>query len=191
MNFIPLISLAVALAMDAFAVAVAVGIGLKRVNSRQMFRLAWHFGLFQALMPVIGWFSGVKVRGVVASFDHWVAFVLLAFVGGKMLWEAFSGDDESVDEGKDPTRRMSLVILSVATSIDALAVGFSMSVLDVSIALPAVVIGLTASVFTLIGMQLGCRFSSSSRVGHWAGVAGGVVLIAIGLHILMEHGVFG
>ena len=191
MTIIPILSLAVALAMDAFAVSVAVGIGLKQVSPRQMFRLSWHFGLFQALMPVIGWYSGVKVRALVEAFDHWVAFSLLLFVGGKMLWEAFQPDDDEEEDPSDPTRRMSLVVLSVATSIDALAVGFSMSVLNVSIACPALIIGITAALFTLVGMQIGARFSSSSKLGHWAEIAGGVVLIGIGVHILMEHGVFG
>ncbi|WP_300671223.1 manganese efflux pump MntP family protein [Desulfoluna sp.] len=190
MKLIPLIFLAVALAMDAFAVAVAVGISLKKVNARQMFRLSWHFGLFQALMPVIGWLLGVKVLAYVESFDHWIAFGLLAFVGGKMLWEAFEEDGETA-EPRDPTRSMSLVILSVATSIDALAVGFTMSVLAVPIAFPAVIIGVTASLFTLVGMQLGTRFASSSRLGRWAEILGGLVLLIIGLHILWEHGVFG
>lgn len=177
--------------MDAFAVAVAVGIRLKKVDARQMFRLSWHFGLFQAMMPVIGWFIGVKVRFFVDTFDHWIAFGLLSMVGGKMLWDAFSGDDEEADDAPDPTRSMSLVVLSVATSIDAMAVGFSMSVLDVSIAFPAIIIGITASLFTLVGMQIGSRFASSSRLSHWAEVLGGVVLFVIGLHILLEHGVFG
>ena len=190
MTLLPLILLAVALAMDAFAVAVAVGISLKRLNPRQLFRLCFHFGLFQAMMPVLGWFLGVKVRVHVEACDHWIAFVLLAFVGGKMLWEAFDNGD-SKDEPRDPTRSMSLVILSVATSIDALAVGFSMSVLNVSIAFPALIIGITASLFTFAGMQLGSRFASSSRLSHWAEIFGGLVLLAIGFHILWDHGVFG
>ncbi|VFQ46038.1 manganese efflux pump MntP family protein [Desulfoluna butyratoxydans] len=189
-ELIPLISLAVALAMDAFAVAVAVGIRLKTVNPRQMFRLSWHFGLFQAMMPVLGWSLGVNVRSFVESFDHWIAFGLLAFVGGKMIWEAFH-EDEEAEGAQDPTRSVSLVVLSIATSIDALAVGFSMSVLDVAIAFPAVVIGITASTFTLLGMQLGSRFASSSRLGHWAEIFGGVVLFLIGFHILYEHGCLG
>ena len=191
MNLTPLIFLAVALAMDAFAVAVAVGIRLKKVDPRQMFRLCFHFGLFQAMMPVIGWCFGVKVRLLMAAFDHWIAFGLLAFVGGKMLFEAFDTDSDDDDDSKDPTRAMSLVILSVATSIDALAVGFSMSVLHVSIAFPSLIIGITAALFTFLGMQMGSRFAASSRCGHWAEILGGGVLLAIGLHILWEHGVFG
>ncbi|VVS94765.1 manganese efflux pump MntP [Desulfoluna spongiiphila] len=189
-ELIPLISLAVALAMDAFAVSVAVGIRLKTVNPRQMFRLSWHFGLFQALMPVLGWCLGVNIRSFVESFDHWIAFGLLAFVGGKMFWDAFQ-DEEEAGDTSDPTRSMSLVLLSVATSIDALAVGFSMSVLDVAIAFPAIVIGVTASMFTLLGMQLGSRFASTSRLSHWAEILGGLVLFFIGFHILFEHGGFG
>lgn len=177
--------------MDAFAVAVAVGISLKKVDARQMFRLSWHFGLFQAMMPVIGWFLGMKVHSFVKSFDHWIAFGLLAMVGGKMCWEAFQEADETAEEASDPTKSMSLVVLSVATSIDALAVGFSMSVLNVSIAFPAIIIGITAFLFTLVGMQIGTRFASSSRLSHWAEAFGGVVLIIIGLHTLIGHGVFG
>ncbi|GAB6097247.1 manganese efflux pump MntP family protein [Desulfatiferula olefinivorans] len=190
MSFLNILALAVALAMDAFAVAVAGGIQLKKVSLRQTFRLSWHFGLFQAMMPVIGWSLGIHVLVWIEAFDHWVAFGLLALVGGKMLVEAFAGDDDAGPPPKDPTRSVKLVVLSVATSIDALAIGFTLSVLNVSIVLPALVIGIVAAVFTALGMHLGARLGSLSALSRWTEVLGGLVLLAIGLNILHEHGVF-
>ena len=183
---IELLALAVALAMDAFAVAVASGIVLKTVDLRQTFRLSWHFGLFQALMPVIGWFLGLSVRAHIEKYDHWVAFVLLGYIGIKLIREAF-GDEENGNH-RDPTRGMTLIILSVATSIDALAVGLSLSILGLSIWLPALVIGLVALLFTVIGLHLGRTMARARRIGRAAELLGGGVLIAIGLRILWEHG---
>ena len=186
---IELLALAVALAMDAFAVAVASGIVLKTVGLRQTFRLSWHFGLFQALMPVIGWVLGLSVRSYIEAYDHWVAFVLLGYIGIKMIREAF-GDDES-GRHRDPTRGMTLIILSVATSIDALAVGLSLSMLGLSIWVPALVIGLVALLFTGIGLHLGRTVARARCIGRAAELLGGGVLIAIGLRILWEHGALG
>lgn len=190
MTTLNIIAIAVALAMDAFAVAIATGITLKKVSARQTFRLAWHFGLFQAMMPVLGWFSGVHLLVYIAAYDHWVAFGLLMFVGGKMLVEAFHDEDDGEDGAKDPTRSVSLVVLSIATSIDALAIGFTLSVLHVPIAYPAVVIGIVAAAFTGFGMHMGAKLGSMSRISRYAEVAGGLVLVAIGIKILHEHGVF-
>ena len=189
MTTLNIMAIAVALAMDAFAVAIATGITLKKISARQTFRLAWHFGLFQALMPVIGWYSGVHLLARIERFDHWIAFALLLFVGGKMLVEAFHDDDEQ-KAVKDPTRALSLVVLSVATSIDALAIGFTLSVLHVSIAYPAIIIGIVAGAFTAFGMHMGARLGSMNHIGRYAEVVGGLVLIGIGINILNEHGVF-
>jgi manganese efflux pump family protein len=178
-----LIGVAVGLAMDAFAVSIGAGLTLKTVDARQTFRLAWHFGLFQALMPIIGWLAGLSVERWIAPVDHWIAFGLLAVIGGKMIYEALT-DDEETRRG-DPTKGWSLVLLSVATSIDALAVGLSLALLDVSIWWPAVVIGLVAGAFTTVGMQLGKRFGA--LLGRRMEVVGGIVLIAIGVKILVEH----
>jgi putative Mn2+ efflux pump MntP len=189
---LPLINItaiAVALAMDAFAVAIAAGISLKQISFRQNFRLAWHFGLFQALMPVIGWSAGLSFRDLIVRYDHWVAFVLLVFVAQGMLREAFKTEQER-SEAKDPTRGLTMVMLSVATSLDALAVGLSLSLINISIWMPAVVIGLVACTFTTIGLHLGKRLANAASLRRWADVLGGVVLIAIGLNILREHGVF-
>lgn len=184
MDVLTLFGIAVALAMDAFAVALGTGMKLATLTGRHLFRLGFHFGLFQALMPIIGWLAGIGFQQKIAAWDHWIAFGLLAFVGSHMLWEAWSESHEEKDS-KDPTRGLSLVILSVATSIDALAVGFSLSVLGVSIWTPALVIGLIAGVLTVVGMLIGRRAGN-----HWGPrveIFGGLILIGIGLKILVEH----
>jgi len=181
-----LITIAIALAMDAFAVAIATGVALKTVSSRQTFRLAWHFGLFQALMPILGWYLGSTVRSAIEAYDHWIAFVLLGYIGIKMIREAFEEDERSP---ADPTKGMTLIVLSVATSIDALAVGLSLSVLGLSIWWPALVIGAVALLFTAAGLHFGGTFSKAERISKYAELFGGMVLIGIGIKILWEHGV--
>ncbi len=169
--------------MDAFAVAIVAGLTLATITPRHVFRLAFHFGLFQFLMPILGWFLGYGLNRQLAAYDHWLAFLLLAYVGGKMLWHACRGD--SPDEHFDPTRGVHLIILSVATSIDALAVGFSLALLGVSVWGPAVIIGLVAAGLTTVGITFGSRLGN--RVGRWAEAAGGTVLLLIGLRILVSH----
>ncbi len=187
MSLVSLLAIAVALAMDAFAVSVAAGLTLDRVTPRRTFRLAFHFGLFQALMPILGWAGGLTVRSLIEGWDHWVAFALLSLVGGRMLWEAWSdGGDE--EERRDPTRGWTLVVLSVATSIDALAVGLSLALLGESIWVPALVIGLVAFGFTATGLHLGRWVGGLSRLARGANALGGLVLLAIGLRILWDHG---
>jgi putative Mn2+ efflux pump MntP len=193
MHILTILGIAVALAMDAFAVAIATGVRLKTVSVRQTFRLSWHFGLFQALMPIIGWFLGASIQSLVEAYAHWVAFILLALVGSNMLKEAIMADEEEEDEAlpKDSTKGMTLIVLSVATSIDALAVGLSMSMLRVSIAYPAIIIGIVAGLFTIAGLHLGKRVARLTWLSSWAEVLGGLVLWVIGLNILRENGVFG
>ena len=188
MDYLTLLGIALALAMDAFAVALATGMNLATLTGRHLFRLGFHFGLFQALMPVIGWLAGLTVQQHIAAWDHWIAFGLLAFVGGHMLWEARSEAHEE-KRANDPTRGLSLIMLSVATSIDALAVGFSLSVLGVSIWTPALVIGLVAGILTVAGMLLGRRVGD--QWGPRVEIAGGLILIGIGLKILIEHTLAG
>jgi putative Mn2+ efflux pump MntP len=189
MKFINIFAIAVALAMDAFAVSIATGINLKTVSFRQMFRLSWHFGLFQAMMPVIGWRAGASIRVYVERYDHWIAFGLLTCVGIHMIKEAFAHDHHKGPK-RDQTKGWTLVILSVATSIDALAVGFSISLLNVSIWTPALIIGIVAGLFSIAGLLMGERIGSAKRLSLYAETIGGVVLIAIGLNILHEHGAF-
>ncbi len=190
MSILSILGIAVALAMDAFAVSIAVGISLKQISARQTFRLSWHFGLFQALMPVLGWWVGSAVQSVVQNWAHWIAFGLLAAVGSNMLREAIQFDQENDNPRKDSTKGITMVILSIATSIDALAVGFSMSMLKLSIITPAIVIGIVAAAFTIVGMHLGKKVASFKRLSVYAELLGGVVLWGIGLNILYEHGVF-
>jgi len=180
------LALALALSMDALAVAVAVGVSLKRVSRRQTFRLAFHFGLFQTLMPVLGWAAGLTLVRSMAAFDHWVAFALLGFVGGKMVKEALFPDGGR-DGTADPTRGTTLLLLSVATSLDALAVGLSLSLLQVSVWWPALAIGLVCAAITAAGLHAGGLAARLPRFQRWAELAGGLVLIAIGAKILWDH----
>lgn len=189
MSLLNIFAIAVALAMDAFAVSIATGLHLKAVNFRQTFRLSWHFGLFQALMPILGWSAGSMVRDYIEQYDHWVAFGLLAFVGGRMIKEAFHPEEEKQTK-KDPTRGLTMVMLSIAVSIDALAVGLSLALLNVSIFFPAVIIGIVALITTVIGLHLGRKISEFSHLRMYAEILGGIVLFLIGLNILREHGVF-
>ena len=191
MSLLTILGIAVALAMDAFAVAITVGISLKTVSARQTFRLSWHFGLFQALMPTIGWALGSALRTFVDSYAHWLAFALLAAIGTNMLREAFSLGDDQNENRQDRTKGLTMVMLSVATSIDALAVGFSMSLLQISIIGPAIIIGIVAAAFTITGMHLGKKVASFQRLSLYAEVMGGLVLWLIGINILHDHGVFG
>ncbi|MBA3015400.1 MAG: manganese efflux pump [Desulfobulbaceae bacterium] len=190
MDLTTIFVIAIALAVDAFAVALAAGISLPWVGRRHTFRLAWHFGLFQAGMNIIGWGAGLTIRTYIERYDHWLAFGLLAFVGGRMIIETLQLEKEDEKDRRDPTRGRTLVILSLATSIDSLAVGLSFAVLKISVWFPALVIGIVASVLTAAGLHLGQVVGSASRLGAKVEVAGGLVLIAIGIRILHDHGVF-
>ena len=154
MSFWYVLGIAVSLAMDAFAVSVAACVRVTRVNLGHVARLSLSFGFFQFLMPVIGWFAGRGLSRWLEAVDHWIAFVLLAAIGGKMLWESFRPSDGAA---RDHTRGWMLLTLSIATSIDALAVGFSMGFLQTSIWIPAVTIGVVAAVISAIGAVFGYR----------------------------------
>ena len=183
MNWVNLLGIAVGLAMDAFAVSIAVGLTIGGVTPRHVFRVAFHFGLFQFMMPILGWLAGSTISSYVADYDHWLAFGLLSIIGGKMLLGA--GSDAGEKTKPDPTRGWLLVVLSVATSIDALAVGLSMAFLRVSILLPCIVIGLVAASFSAVGITFANRIFR--RWGRVAEVLGGCALILIGLKILISH----
>ena len=177
------IGIAVGLAMDAFAVSIAAGLTLGKVTFRPIFRLAWHFGLFQFLMPILGWLAGSTVSRYVAAFDHWLAFGLLAFIGGKMIYDAFAGHSDKPKA--NPTKGWMLILLSIATSIDAFAVGLSMAFLGVPVLLPSIVIGFVAMTFTAVGIILAGRLFRNW--GRYAYAIGGIVLIGIGLRVLVTH----
>lgn len=179
-----LLGIAVGLAMDTFAVAIAASVALGSVSPRQVFRFAFHFGLFQAMMPMIGWLAGSTIEQYIVAWDHWVAFGLLAFVGGKAIYAALAQEhDERPDS--DPTRGWMLVTLATATSIDALAVGLTFAMLRVRIWYPCLVIGIVTAAFTVAGMLTGSRLGR--RFGQRIEVLGGLVLIGIGLKILVQH----
>lgn len=186
MSLLDILFLAVGLAMDAFAVSIGVAIQGHVKGLRPAFRLWFHFGLFQFLMPVTGWYLGIRLAQAIEAFDHWVAFILLAYVGGKMILSGLRGErNQTSPAPSDPTRGWSLVGLSVATSIDALAVGFSLAMLQVNIWYPSVVIGLVTALLSFIGVELGNRLGR--KIGHRAEIMGGAFLVLIGLRILFTH----
>ena len=192
MSFPELFAIAVALAMDAFAVSVCAGCALKRVTAVHFLRLSLTFGFFQFLMPVIGWALGLTVRGFIESWDHWIAFALLAWIGGNMLRSGIGGlrKNEPVScPQSDPTAGWNLLLLAVATSIDALAVGLTFAMTNTNAFLPSCLIGVVCAAISACGLFLGKKLSSLPMLNGWAEVLGGVVLLCIGLNILHESGV--
>jgi len=182
--------IAVALSMDAFAVSIGTGVCVPGIRPFHALRASLAFGLFQFAMPVLGWLLGGAFRSLIEGFDHWIAFGLLAFVGGKMIVESFevkeptSCSDE--ERARSDIRNLGpLLVLSIATSIDALAVGLSYSVLGSPILLPAAIIGVVTFALCSAGIEFGKRIGA--RFERWAELAGGVVLVGIGAKILIEH----
>jgi len=185
MNLLLVLGIALGLAMDAFAVSLGMGFTLKGITPNQAFRLAFHFGLFQFLMPIVGWFAGENILKHVQAFDHWVAFVLLFFIGGRMIRESFKFGEKPKRYISDPTKGSSLLILSLATSVDALAVGLSLAALHVGIIYPAVIIGIVAFAMTALGVKIGPFLGK--LIGKRVELLGGVILILVGLKILFDH----
>jgi len=179
------LGIAFALALDAFAVSLGLGLSLKPATGGQTFRLAFHFGLFQFLMPVVGWAAGETLIRHIEKYDHWVAFALLLGVAGKMVFESLRPEKDLATERSDPTRGVSLLVLSVATSLDALAIGLSLAALHVAIIFPAVVIGVVAFAMTVAGMKIGPVLGK--LIGRRAELLGGTVLLLIGIKILVDH----
>ena len=183
MNLVTIFLVAVGLGVDAFSVAIGIGATNDKKSWNPVLRLAVAFGLFQFIMPIIGWLAGLTVVEIIASFDHWIAFALLALIGGKMIWEGF--EEESDEEKADQTRGWPLLMLSIATSIDALAVGFSFSILKNKILLPAVIIGIVCFLMTVMGMMFGKVLGKI--FGKKVEIFGGIVLISIGIKIIFDH----
>lgn len=183
MVFIELLLLAVGLSLDAFAVALGSATNGQITGKRSAVRLSFHFGLFQAFMPVIGWFIGYRIDTLIRSFDHWLAFILLFFVGGKMIYESFKHEKD--EEKSDPSKGWNLVILSIATSIDAFVVGFSLALINVSIWFPCIIIGITTAVLTIIGIYFGIKLGN--LFGKRMEMLGGLIIIGIGVKILLSH----
>jgi manganese efflux pump family protein len=177
-----IILIAVGLSMDAFAVSISAGTSGTVQELRSSVRLSFHLGLFQFLMPVIGWFLGSTVQSYIESVDHWIAFILLSYIGIKMIIESRTNHDKPKS---NPSKGSNLIILSVATSIDALAVGFSLAIIGVDIWYPGVIIGIITAVLSFIGIKLGARLGKT--FGKRMEFVGGIILIAIGIKILINH----
>ena len=183
MEFLTLLLVALSLAMDVFAVSLGVGTSCYGTSFRCRFRLAFHFGLFQGGMTILGWLAGTQIANYISGFDHWLAFALLAFVGIRMLKSGFNSEEES--HPVDPTRGVTLILLSLATSLDALAVGLSLAFLEVNILLSSLVIGGVSLILSLVGTAFGGKLGA--RFGKRMEIAGGLLLIAIGIRIVITH----
>ncbi|MBE0536600.1 MAG: manganese efflux pump [Phycisphaerae bacterium] len=183
MELLTIIVIAVGLAMDAFAVSVAAGAGYRKLRIHHVLRMAAFFGAFQAVMPILGWLAGLSFRAAIDAYDHWVAFAILVVIGVKMLYEAFK--IKQAENPSNPANLAILLTLSVATSIDALAVGVTLSLITDSIAMAVVIIGLVTFVLSYCGCIIG------KRIGHLfenrIEILGGCILIAMGLKILISH----
>lgn len=187
MNFLTLLLIAVGLSMDAFSVAICKGLALPRTTPKHCAPVGVWFGGFQALMPIVGYFVGVNFSDAIRSVDHWVAFALLALIGVNMLREALGKEEEGecVECADNPLAARKMLPMAVATSIDALAVGVSFAFLGVDIWGAAATIGVTTFLFSAVGVKIGNIFGA--RYKSKAEVAGGIILILIGLKILLEH----
>jgi manganese efflux pump family protein len=183
-DILSILLIAVGLSADCFAVAVSSGNSSRNQSWGRILRVALSFGVFQAVMPVIGWVLGRTVIALISSFDHWIAFGLLGLVGSKMLYESFRQSDESAPLS-DISKGWLLITMSVATSIDALAVGLSFALLQINISLASPVIGLIAFGITIIGFLVGKR--AVKLIGKRAETIGGLILIAIAIRILVGH----
>ena len=193
MGIIEIFLIGVGLSMDAFAVSICKGLSMPRLNSKQMLIIGLFFGGFQALMPLIGWALGTSFESLITPVDHWIAFLLLGFIGAKMIFDVIRGSD---DENADPAESNAaaseqkldlkeLLMMAIATSIDALAVGITFAFLGISIIEAIIIIGITTFVLSILGVVIGHFFGS--RFEKPATIIGGIVLILIGLKILLEH----
>lgn len=195
MGFIELFMIAIGLSMDAFAVAICKGLNMKKVNYKNTVIIALFFGVFQGVMPLIGWLLGRNFEQYITSIDHWIAFVLLAFIGGNMIREGLKGDDEVSEEAlttleySEKLDLKELTVMAIATSIDALAIGITFAFLKVSIVPAVTLIGITTFIISLGGVFIGNYFGVKYK--NKAEIAGGVILILIGTKILLSHlGIF-
>ncbi len=187
MNLLTILLIALALAMDAFAVSIASGIAIKNLRIRHALTIAAWFGLFQAIMPLLGWFSGIGLRSIIAGIDHWVVFGLLFLIGCKMTYESFQLDP--IKNRIDPTKIHVIFYLSIATSLDAFAAGISFAILHISVVTPILIIGIVTFILSFTGVLIG------ERGAHFfekkIEMAAGIILIAIGIKVLISHLIAG
>lgn len=183
MNLLTILLIALALSMDAFAVSIASGIAIKKLRIEHALTIALWFGIFQAIMPLIGWFGGVNLRDVLEGVDHWVVFGLLLLIGFKMIWEAFKIDP--IEKESNPLDIHILFTLSLATSLDALATGVSFALLGIPVVMPVIIIGAVTFLISFAGVWIG------GKGGHFFGkkmeIAAGIILIIIGIKVLLSH----
>lgn len=182
MKVLEIILIAIGLAMDAFAVSVCKGLSMKKMSWKNAIIIGAYFGIFQAVMPVIGYFLGSTFESLVTQIDHWIAFILLSCIGGNMLKEAFSKDKEECDDSID---FKTMIVLAIATSIDALAIGITFAFLKVNLLFSVITIGLITFILSIIGVKIGNKFGD--KYEKKAEVAGGIILILMGIKILLEH----
>lgn len=183
MELISILLLALVLSVDSFAASVCSGLAIKKIHFFQAVKIAFFLAVFQGGMPIIGWFTGWELKYLIKDFDHWIAFILLAGMGSKMIYESITAKEK--DCSFNPLKLIVLIGISVATSIDALVVGLSLAFLDVVIWFPAIIIGIVTFIVSMLGMLLGKKIGS--KMSKRFEIFGGIVLILIGLRILIEH----
>jgi putative Mn2+ efflux pump MntP len=183
MDIVEIVLIAIGLAMDAAAVSLAAAASGYAKDPRAAFRLSFHFGLFQFSMPILGWFLGRSVITYISSVDHWIAFGLLIFVGVRMIRSGIKPFGQGLKA--DPSRGLTLVMLSIATSIDALVIGLSLAMLEVNIWYPSIIIGVITAALSLVAIRMGNRLGT--LFGQRTEIAGGAILVAIGVRILLSH----
>lgn len=191
MSIIELLLIGIGLSMDAFAVAICKGLAMRRINYRHTLIIALSFGGFQALMPYIGWLLGSRFARYITRYDHWIAFLLLLFIGGKMIWDTLhEGNEDDTDFAGERLDIKELLLMAVATSIDALAMGITFAFLSVNIGVACEIIGAATFLISALGVFIGNRFGAKYK--NKASMTGGIILILIGFKVLLEHlGVFG
>ncbi|MDL2283412.1 manganese efflux pump MntP family protein [Odoribacter sp. OttesenSCG-928-G04] len=181
MSHLTIILIALGLSMDSMAVSISSGIYMNRFSFRQSLKIALVMGIFQGGMTLLGWLAGASFSSYIKEIDHWVAFILLGYLGGKMIYESLKQEKEAISSLSNKT----LLTLAIATSIDALAVGIGFAFLETNIYIPAIIIAITTFLLSFLGISFGCRFSKAKKVN--VEFFGGVILVAIGMKILLEH----
>lgn len=186
MSYLSILTIAFSLAMDAFAVAMGKGLAMKRLNTKKAFIIGLYFGFFQALMPIIGYFTGQSFYHVISAYDHWIVFILLGLIGANMIKEGFEGED-TMD---DSTDFKTMLLLAIATSIDALAAGISFTFMAISIWPTVLTIGILTALLSVLGVAIG--HVSGTHLSRYAQFLGGAILICMGTHTLLSHlGILG
>lgn len=184
-TIIELLLIGIGLAMDAFAVSVCKGLAMEKLNKKQAVVIGLYFGGFQALMPFIGWALGIQFQQYITTIDHWIAFILLVLIGGNMMRESFHKEEEVIEVADKPINHKEMLVLAVATSIDALAIGITFAFLGTPIIEAISIIGITTFLISVVGVVVGNFFGSKYK--NKAEFAGGLILVLLGIKILLEH----